>query len=349
MSLLIETINKISDLDKLAMTESKKHVDSLIKPIGSLGRMEEFVVQLAGITGNIHPKVDKRAVIVMASDHGVCEEGVVAAPQDVTLLQAINMTRHKTGVCAFSKALDADVVVVDIGIKCDVQNDNIINRKISYGTKNMAKLPAMTREEAIKALEVGIEMANMQIDKGINIIATGEMGIGNTTPSSAILSVVTGLDPEEVTGIGANLDVNKVKHKADVIRKAIELHNPNKNDAIDILSKVGGFDIAGMAGTILGCAANKTPVIVDGYISTVAALIASMIQPKVKGYLIPSHSSNEKAAKLASALVDLKPVLDLNMRLGEGSGAVLMFALLQAAVDMNDNMLTFEESGIAEV
>jgi len=349
MEKLEKALKQIKGLNEKAMEELKERVDNLVKPIGSLGKLEDIIVQLAGITGNMHPKVDNKSVIVMAADHGVCEEGVAAAPQEVTYLQTINIASGVTGVCAMSNLTNADVVVVDIGVKEDIDNEKVINKKIAYGSDNIARGPAMTREQAIKALEAGIEMAENEVRKGKNIIATGEMGIGNTTPSSAILSVVTGLDPTEVTGIGANLPMELVENKVNIIKRAIAINKPDKNDPVDLLSKIGGYDICGMAGTIIGAAACSVPVVVDGFISTISAIIATMFEPKIKNYLIPSHISNEKASKIASEYIGLKPMLDLNMRLGEGSGAALGFYIVEAATKMNDVMITFEESGIAAV
>lgn len=349
MILLEKTLLEVKSLNENAMLKAKERVDNLNKPIGSLGRLEEIVVQLAGITGNAFPKVDKKSVIVMAADHGVWEEGVAEAEQDVTYIQTINIAKHQTGVCALSNVSKSDIVVVDIGVASDISHENVINKKIGYGTENIAKGPAMTRDEAIKAIEVGIEIAKSEARKGKNMLATGEMGICNTTISSAIISVITGLDPSEVTGVGGNLAQHKVANKINVIKKAIEVNKPDKNDPIDILSKVGGFEVAGMAGVMIGAASCSVPVVVDGFISTVSAIIACMLEPKVKGYLIPSHFSKEKAAKVALDIVGLKPMLDLDMRLGEGSGAVLAFSIIEAATDMNRIMITFEESGIAAV
>lgn len=349
MKLLEKTLKQIKGLNEEAMEKARKRVDNLIKPVGSLGKLEEIAVQLAGITGESFPRADKKSIIVMAADHGVWEEGIAEAPQQVTLMQAINMTKKITGVCALSKVSGADIVVVDIGVNADIEEEKIIKRKIGYGTRNLSKEPAMTRDEAVKAIEIGIEIATAEVEKGKNILATGEMGIGNTTPSSAILSVVTGIDPSEVTGIGANLHPDKLANKINVIRRAIEVNKPDKNDPIDILSKLGGYEIAGMAGVFIGAAACSVPVVVDGFISTISAIIAAMIEPKVKSYLIASHSSEEKAAKKASELIGLKPMLDLNMRLGEGSGAALAFTIVEAATNMNSMMITFEESGIGVV
>lgn len=349
MDKLQQTLNNIKGLNETAMLKSRERVDNLNKPIGSLGKLEDIVVQLSGITGNIYPKADNKSVIVMAADHGVCEEGVAAAPQKVTLMQTINMANGITGVCALSKVSNADVVVVDIAVKEDIDHFNILNKKIAYGSSNIAKGPAMTRIEAIRSLEVGIEIAEREVKKGKNILATGEMGIGNTTPSSAILSVITGLDPLEVTGVGGNLPLELLDNKANVIRKSIEVNKPDKSDPVDLLSKIGGYDIGGMAGVIIGAASCGVPVIVDGFISTVSAIIATMLEPKIKHYIIPSHSSKEKASKLASDYLGLQPMLNLDMRLGEGSGAVLGFCIVEAATDMNSTMVTFEDSGVMAI
>ncbi|SHK16302.1 nicotinate-nucleotide--dimethylbenzimidazole phosphoribosyltransferase [Paramaledivibacter caminithermalis] len=346
MKLLKETLKGIKDLDKEAMKKSRARIDNLIKPKGSLGRLEEIVEKLAGITGNIFPKVDNRVVIVMAGDHGVYEEGVAPDPQELTAIQTCNFPKGITGVCALAKQARADVIVVDIGVAADLKELGVINRKIKYGTDNMAKGPAMTRDEAIKALEVGIEIATEEIKKGRNLLTTGEMGIGNTTPSAAIISVLGEYDPHEIAGRGAGLSEEKVSHKAEVIKRAIEVNKPDKTDGIDVLSKVGGLEIGGMAGVMLAGAANRVPVVVDGFISTAAALIACTIEPKVKNYLFASHASKEKGSAKASELLGLEPMLNMEMRLGEGTGGVLAFNIIEAATFMNSEMITFEEAGI---
>lgn len=344
MGLLTETLDKIESRDKSYEAACLKRVDQLIKPKGSLGKLEDIVVKLAGIQRTIHPKVDKKAVIVCAGDHKIIEEGVATSKKDITKIQAINMTKGLTGVCALSKQCGAEVVVVDVGIDDDMP-PAVIDKKVKRGANNFSKGPAMSKEEAIQALEAGISVTLEKIESGVNLLATGEMGIGNTTPSSAIVSVIAGCDPAEVTGVGANLPQDKVKHKADVIRKGIELNQPNPKDGLDILAKVGGLEIGGMAGVMIAGAAHKVPVVVDGFICTAAALIATIIEPKVKDYLFASHSSLELGAKRAMKLLGLKSSLDMNMRLGEGTGAVLMFNIIEAATYMNDEMITFEEAG----
>ena len=349
MGLLKSTIENIHDLDKETMVKSRERIDNLIKPKGSLGKLEEIAVKLTGITGDIYPKVDKKTIIVMAADNGVCEEGIASAPQVVTKMQAINMTKGICGVSALAKQANADVVVVDVGIMSDVDDKNIIHKKVRYGTDNFKKGPAMLRKEAILAIEVGIEVTEEEIKKGCNLLGTGEMSIGNTTPSTAILSVLGKYEPKEITGVGANLPETLLTHKANVIKDAIELNKPNVNDPIDILTKIGGLDICGMVGVILAGAVHKVPVVIDGYISTISALIACKIEPQVINYIFTSHSSAEKGAKYATELLGLKPMLDMDMRLGEGTGAALTFNIIEAATYMMKEMVTFEESEINPV
>ncbi|MPM19412.1 Nicotinate-nucleotide--dimethylbenzimidazole phosphoribosyltransferase [bioreactor metagenome] len=341
---LLENISKnIYSLDKNSIQQAKNRLDTLIKPKGSLGKIEDICMQLAGIYGTSKFDTSKKAIIAFAGDHGVYEEGVAPDPQDITQLQFPNFTKGLCGVGALSKFVGADVIAVDVGVNCDHKLDGVRDYKIRKGTSNMAKGPAMTREEAIKCLEIGIEMAEECIEKGYKVIGIGEMGICNTTPSSAIISVIDGCDPAIVTGIGAGLKKERLKHKADTIRNAIELNKPNPNDGIDILSKVGGFEIGSMAGVILGCSANKTPVVLDGFISYAAALLAYKINPKSREYMIASHLSAEAGTQKALEMLDLSPVLNMDMRLGEGSGAALAFNIIEASNYAYQNMATFDE------
>lgn len=343
MELLQATLQKIEPVNPEIVEKAREKVDALCKPLHSLGKLEQIAVQLAGITEKLELDVSNKAVISLAGDHGVHEENVTNNPQIVTVMQAIGFAKGFTGVCAIARAAGAKVVSVDVGIKEDLpETSGVINRKVKYGTDNMAKGPAMSREEAIRAIEVGIEIANEQVKNGVNVLATGEMGICNTTPSSAILSAFAGCDPQKVTGMGAGVD--SLEHKVEVIRKALEVNKPNPEDPIDVLAKVGGLELGGMAGVVLSAAANRVPVVVDGFISTVSALIAYKLEPKVKDYIIPSHKSEEPGAKLASELLGLEPMLDMNMRLGEGSGAALAFPILDAACSMINTMTTLEES-----
>jgi len=347
MRLLEETVQKIERLDEEMMEKARERMDNLIKPPKSLGRLEDIAAQLSGITGKLYPVIDQKAIITMAADHGVFEEGISSNPQEVTFAQTLLFQRGLPGVCAISKVSGAEIIAVDIGIKGEIPDDaGVIKRKIKNGTDNMAKGPAMTRAEAVRSIEVGIEMVNQEAKKGVDLLGTGEMGIGNTTPSTAILSVLRNCDPLEITGRGAGVGEGGIEHKAAVIRKAIEMNKTNPADGIDVLAKVGGLEIGGMAGVMLGAAANRIPIVVDGYISTVAALIAASIEPKAKEYFIASHASVEPGARLANELLGIEPMLSMDMCLGEGSGAALAFPIIDAAVSMVKNMATFAEVGM---
>ncbi len=350
MSLLQETLDKITGIDEQVKKESRDHIDVLLKPVGSLGVLEEIAEQLSAITGKVIPEIDKKMVLCFAGDHGVCDEGVSAAPQVFTEIMTPMIAAYKTGVGVLCRQAGAEVTVYDVGMIPDLPEDcDAIDKKIRRGTANMRKEAAMTREEAIKALEVGIEAANKAIDEGYQVLGTGEMGIGNTTPSTAIFAVLGEVDPNEITGVGANLSKELTQNKAQVIRDAIALNTPDKNDGIDVLSKVGGLEIGAMAGVMLAGAARKVPVVVDGYISTASAAIAITLKPEVKEYLICSHASDEKGAKFGSELLGFKPFLHMDMRLGEGSGAALAFNLLDAAVAMNRDMATYGDVNMGVV
>lgn len=341
---LLENISKnIYSLDEKYINKAKERLDKLIKPVGSLGKIEDICMQLAGIYGSEKFDTSKKAIIAFAGDHGVYEEGVAPDPQNITYLQFPNFAKGLCGVGTLSKFVGADVVAVDVGINCEHKLEGVLDYKIRKGTSNMAKGPAMSREEAIKCLEIGIEVAEECIEKGYKVIGIGEMGICNTTPSSAIISVIGDCDPLEVTGIGAGLKKERVAHKASVIRKSIELNNPNPNDAIDILSKVGGFEIGAMAGVVLGCSANRIPVVLDGFISYAAALLAYKINPKCREYMIASHLSAEPGTQKSLEIINLSPVLNMDMRLGEGSGAALAFNIIEASNYTYQNMATYDE------
>lgn len=348
MQLLEHTVGKINPLSELHMIAAKERLDRLIKPVGSLGKLEDICIQLSGICEKKYFEIDKKAIIAFAGDHGVYEEGVAPDPQKITKLQFPNFTKGICGVGSISKFVNADVIAVDLGINTDEKLDGVLDYKIRKGTSNMAKGPAMTREEAIRSLEIGIEITNEYIAKGYNLIGIGEMGICNTTPSSAIVSVIADCDPVEVTGIGAGLRKDRVLHKANTIRRAIELNSPNRLDGVDILSKVGGFEIGGMAGVILSCAANRVPVVIDGFISYAAALIAYTINPTTKDYMIASHTSAEPGAKKALEILKLNPMLNMDMRLGEGSGSALAFNIIEAGNYAYNNMATIDEVDIGK-
>lgn len=343
MSLIESICKNIYPLDTRFMEQAQARQDRLIKPQGSLGKLEDISIQLAGIYGSKYFDTTKKIVLSFACDHGVYEEGVAPNNQNITLLQSMNFPKKINGVGTISKFVGSDVQLVDVGINCDEPIEGVIDCKIRKSTSNMAKGPAMTRQEAIRAIEIGIEMSEKYIQEDYKVIGIGEMGIANTTPSAAIISVIAGCDPQEVTGMGAGLKKELLAHKAQVIRTAIEINQPNPTDGIDILQKVGGFEIGSMAGVILGCSANRVPVVLDGFISYAAALIAVNINPRCKDYMIASHYSAEPGAKKALELLGLDPFLKMDMRLGEGSGAALAFNMIEAANYVYKNMLTFDE------
>lgn len=343
MSLIESICKNIYPLDTRFMEQAQARQDRLIKPQGSLGKLEEISIQLAGIYGSKYFDTTKKIVLSFACDHGVYEEGVAPNNQNITLLQSMNFPKKINGVGTISKFVGSDVQLIDVGINCDEPIEGVIDCKIRKSTSNMAKGPAMTRQEAIRAIEIGIEMSEKYIQEDYKVIGIGEMGIANTTPSAAIISVIAGCDPQEVTGMGAGLKKELLQHKAQVIRTGIEINQPNPTDGIDILQKVGGFEIGSMAGVILGCSANRVPVVLDGFISYAAALIAVNINPRCKDYMIASHYSAEPGAKKALELLGLDPFLKMDMRLGEGSGAALAFNMIEAANYVYKNMLTFDE------
>ena len=345
---LQQVINGIKPLDEKAMGLAQRRWNTIAKPLGSLGLLEETIIQIAGMTNDHQVCLDKRCVVVMCADNGVVEEGVTQTSSEVTAVVTENFTKGETSVNNMANIAHAKVIPVDIGVARDVEGEGLIHQKIAYGTKNMTKGPAMTREEAIKAVEAGIHIAVRLKEEGYRIIATGEMGIGNTTTSSAITSVFLHKSPEEVTGRGAGLSSEGLKRKIDVISKAIEINNPNPNDPLDVLSKVGGLDIAGLTGVFLGGAFCELPVVIDGFISAAAALCAVRICPQVKGYLLPSHVSNEPAGTLLMSALELEPFLHAKMCLGEGSGAVAIFPILDMACAVYNNMSTFSDIQIEE-
>ena len=336
-------LNGIRPLDDFAMAEARERQAQLAKPPGSLGRLEELSIHLAGITGQVHNKIEKKHLLVFAADNGVVEEGVSSAPQSVTLMQTINLTRHKTGASTLCKHFGCEITVCDVGVNADIKEPKVLNKKIAYGTKNIVKGPAMTRAQAEQAILTGIQLAQ---STDADVIGIGEMGIGNTTTSSAVLSVLLGASVEDVTGRGGGITDASFLKKKQVIKDAIAINNPNKNDVVDVLAKVGGFDIAAMCGAFIGAAMTRRPVVIDGFISAVAALCAYKLCPNVKGYLIPSHASYEIGYKLAMDAMELQPLFLLGMRLGEGSGCPLAFEVLSAACAIINDMATFDQAGI---
>lgn len=336
----------ITATNKIAIEEAKKRVDSLAKPLGSLGKLEDIAVKLAGITGKVKNKINKKCIIIMSSDNGVVEEGVASAPQSVTLAQTINFSRGLTGVAALAKENNTDLMVVDIGVNTDKKIPGVIDRKIRKGTSNIIKGQAMSQDECIKAINIGIEMVSKAYEEEYDILGVGEMGIGNTTTSSAVLVSLTGCNIEDAVGKGAGITREAFEKKKWVVREAIRRNNPDVSNPIDIVAKVGGFDIAGMVGVFLGAAYYRIPVVIDGFISVVAALVATRINPLVKEYLIPSHSSKEIGYNIAIEDLGLEPMLNLNMRLGEGSGCPIAFSVVEFSCAMMNNMATFAEAEI---
>lgn len=336
-------VRVVAPLDRGTMTAADEYQARLAKPPGSLGRLEEISIQLAGITGRVHNALNKKQLLVFAADNGVVAEGVSSAPQSVTKQQTINLTRGKTGAAVLAKHFGCGLTVCDVGVNADIYESTVLNRKIAYGTQNICTGPAMTREQTLQAILTGAEIART-VDA--DVIGVGEMGIGNTTTSSAVLAVLLGADVEAVTGRGGGITEESFRKKKAVIRTAIEVNRPDRDDVVGVLSKVGGFDLAAMCGAFLGAAAARRPAVIDGLISAAAALCAVRLCPNVRGYLVPSHASFEIGYRLAMEAMDLRPLFDLGMRLGEGSGCPLAFQVLDAACAVINDMATFDEAGI---
>lgn len=347
MQVLQETLNGIGELSQEATQQARRRLDNLTKPRGSLGVLEDIAAQLAGITGDPLPVIKGKAVIVMAGDHGVVEEGVSAYPQEVTPQMVYNFIAGGAGINVLARHAGARVTVVDIGVAAQIKHPSLVSRKVRAGTANMTKGPAMSREEAVKAIEVGIEVAASEIAQGANLLATGDMGIGNTTPSSAILAAFTGLPLDMVVGRGTGIDDQTLVRKKEAIKRALEVNQPDPDDPLDVLSKVGGLEIAGLAGVILGAAARRVPVVIDGFISGAAAMVAARLAPHSTRYMIASHVSEEPGHRYIPDLLGLKPMLQMRMRLGEGTGAVLAFHMVEAATKILREMATFEDAGVS--
>ena len=343
---LEETMQKICPVDAAAMAAAKQHWDGLGKPLGSLGRLEKALIQIAGIqrTGDVH--IDRKALVIMCADNGVVEEGVTQCGQEVTATVAENFLDEKSCVAIMCRRAGTKICPVDIGMAVDTPR--VEKRKIAYGTKNMAKEPAMTREQAVAAIEVGIAKAEELHAQGYEILATGEMGIGNTTTSSAMTAVYLGLDVETVTGRGAGLSSHGLQRKIHAIKQAIAVNQPDPEDPLDVLAKVGGLDIAGMCGLFLGGAAQQMPVVMDGFISQVAALTAMRLVPECADYILASHVSEEPGANILLKALEKDAFLTCGMRLGEGSGAVALFPILDCASDIYHKMSTFVQADIVE-
>jgi len=348
MSSLTSTIASIRPLDAAAMARARARQDDLTKPQGSLGRLEALSIQMAGITGKERPCIRDKAVIVMAGDHGVAREGVSAYPAEVTPQMVLNFLRGGAAINVLARHVGARVTVVDMGVASDIPpQPGLVIRKVAYGTQSLRSGPAMTREQALQAVEAGIEVLEAELARGLDIVATGDMGIGNTTPSSAIVAAVTGLPVAQVTGRGTGIDDGRLAQKVAVIEEGLRVNRPNPADGLDVLAKVGGFEIGGIAGVILGAAAHRMPVVVDGFISTAGAVIAALLAPGAKDYMISGHKSVEIGHWAMLQYLGLVPLVDLDLRLGEGTGAVLGMGLVEAACKILDEMATFSSAGVS--
>jgi len=344
-----EYIEKIEMPDEKIVEKVQEKQDNLTKPKGSLGRLEELSSLVCSIKRSLSPKIGNKVIFTLAADHGIAEEGVSAYPSEVTKEMVYNFISGGAGINVLARHIGAKVIIVDMGVKGEILSDKVVNKKIDYGTKNFLKGPAMTKEQAIKSIIYGIELVEEEMkNKPIDIVGVGDMGIGNTTPSSAIVSAITHIEVEKVTGRGTGINDEIFKNKIRVIKEGLNLNNPNPEDAIDVLSKVGGFEIGGIAGVILACAKNKIPVVIDGFISGAGALISYKLNPITKNYMIASHQSVEQGHKILLDYIGLKPLLNLNLRLGEGTGSCLGIFLVECAIKILNEMATFEEAGVSK-
>lgn len=339
----------IPAFDTLSAQQAAARQGQLTKPAGSLGRLEELSIQLAGIQGRLNPQTTRKAVIVMAGDHGVVAEGVSAYPAAVTPQMVYNFLNGGAAINVLARQAGARVSVVDVGVAADFGGvAGLAHHKVMPGTRNMALEPAMTRAETERALQVGIDAVTAESARGLDLVATGEMGIGNTTPSSAITALYSGLPLSQVVGRGTGVDDSGLSRKISAIERALSVNRPDPADALDVLAKVGGLEIAGLAGVVIGAASRRVGVVIDGFISTAAALIAVRLQPEVQPYLIAAHQSVECGHQALLRLLNLRPLLDLNMRLGEGTGAALAFNLIDASARILNEMATFESAGVSQ-
>lgn len=349
MRLFDEILKSIKKPDYSIIASLKQKLDNLTKPPGSLGVLEEIAQKYSLIKKNLVPTLNKKVIFVFAGDHGITEEGVSAYPKEVTHQMVYNFLRGGAGINVLARHINAEVRVIDIGVDFEFGSiEGLISKKIRRGTQNFLKSPAMTREEAIRAIEAGMEVVINETAKGLDIAGVGDMGIGNTTPSAGIISVITGIPVEKVTGRGTGIEENRLARKINVIKRAIEIHKPRKEDPIDVVSKVGGLEIAGIAGAILACAGKKIPVVLDGVITTAGALIAYELNRNVIDYMFASHLSVEPGHKIALEYLGMKPILDLNLRLGEGTGACLAINLIEAGVKILKEMASFDSAGVSK-
>ena len=348
MNLLEQTVKQITPPSEIWREKARQYILTLTMPPWALGRLLDLAVDLAGIQETLKPETRRKNIILMAADHGITEEGVSPSPKEVTRQMIANFIAGGAGVCVLGRQAGADVSIVDIGVDADLTGfgDRMIHRKIRSGTANFSKGPAMSREEAVRAVETGIEIAQGMSDR-TDVFGTGDMGIGNTSPSSAILSVLTGSSLPECVGMGAGLQPELIRHKIEVIARGIELNRPDRNDPLDVLAKVGGLEIGGIAGVILGAASRHKAVVVDGFISSAGAMIAAEICPDSVPYMVMSHCSAEPGHRAMLAMLGKKPLLDLGLRLGEGSGAALAMPILDSAATVIREMATFQSAAVS--
>jgi nicotinate-nucleotide--dimethylbenzimidazole phosphoribosyltransferase len=348
MRLLDDILAKIAAPDERIRKEVQRRLDSKTKPPRSLGRLEDMACTLAAIQGTSSPKIRRKTIVVLAGDHGVAASGVSAYPQEVTVQMLLNFANGGAAICALARHAGAEVVIADLGSRVAPKHPKILDRRIAAGTKDFTREPAMTPDEARRAVEAGVDIALRLADEGSTLLGLGEMGIGNTTAASAMTAAFLGLQPEEVTGRGTGVDDAGLQRKVAAVRAGLERHRPVASDGLDVLSKVGGFEIAGLAGVVLGAASRRIPVVMDGFIATAAAMAAVRICPASAGYLLPSHSSVEIGHRRLLDALGVRPYFDLEMRLGEGTGAALAMSLLEASVRILEEMATFESAGVSQ-
>ena len=348
MQHILERVASITSLDTSAMDLARMRQQQLTKPAGSLGRLEDIAVQIAGITRQPIPRIQHKAVIIMAGDHGVTSEGVSAYPAAVTPQMVHNFLQGGAAINAIAQYIGAKVIVVDVGVAADITHPDLLSRKVAFGTANMALEPAMTHAQMLEAIQVGIDVCDTQLDQGVDLVATGDMGIGNTTASSAITAALLQTPVVLVTGRGTGISDEQLIFKVKVIEQALALHTPNPQASLDVLMKVGGLEIAGLVGVIIAAASRRVPVVIDGFISGAAALIAVELNPLIREYLIAGHASVERGHRLILERLELSPLLDLKLRLGEGTGAVLAMSIIEAALHAHSEMATFEEAGVSK-
>ena len=347
MKTLPEIIGAIKPLDRTLLHKARERLDAMAVPRGSLGRLEEFAQRIVAIRGTLSPSLEHKTIVVFAGDHGVVEEGVSAFPRGVTAQMVENFIRGGAGINVLARQVGAAVLVVDMGVAVDLpQQQGLLIRKVAHGTKNMRTFPAMSGEEALQAVMTGIEIAFDLASKNVALMGTGDMGIGNTTPSSALAAVLTQRRVEEVTGRGTGIGDEMLRHKVAVIEEAIARHGPDPQSPMDVLAKLGGFEIAGIAGLIIGAAFRKVPVVIDGFISGAGALVAVSLNPAIREYLFAGHRSAEPGHRIILEWLGLQPLLDLAMRLGEGTGAALGMFLIDSGVKLLREVLSFEDAGV---